>query len=175
MLTNRVGQHIEDAVQVLFLDDVGRADLLVGHIFKSLDASSCRCNRSLQTLAPINMMKSSHLAFLISPLAPVVFWVLLTNDLQVLGQACLIAYAGMIFFALPLYRLVVKRWRISLSSSLICSCAVGFLTWVATVIIYNHLYTDDLFSPSLAALLGVFLFILFGSISGIAFWLLHPA
>ena len=126
-------------------------------------------------LASTNIMKSVRLAFLLSPLTPVVFWALLTNDFQVIGQASLIAYAGTIFFALPLYRLVVKRWRISLSSSLICSCVVGFLTWGATFIIYNRLYNDDLFTSSLTALLGFFLFILFGGISGIAFWLLHPA
>ena len=76
-------------------------------------------------------------------------------------------------FAVSLYLLVVKYWRVSLISSCLGGGITGFLTWISTYLSYTAIWNDDLFNADLSAALGFLVFICLGAVAGFVFWLMH--
>ncbi|PRF98135.1 hypothetical protein [Burkholderia ambifaria] len=119
------------------------------------------------------MHRIPFLAFALSALVPGLLWSYFTGDPTSLKYSIPVAYFGTAVFAIPLYLLVVKYWRVSLISSCLGGGITGFLTWISTYLIYTSIWNDDLFKANLSAALGFLAFICLGPVAGFVFWLMH--
>jgi hypothetical protein len=119
------------------------------------------------------MRQIPFISFALAALVPGLLWSYFTGDLSSLKYAIPIAYFGTVVFAIPLYLLVEKYWRVFLFSSSLGGGMTGLLTWVVTYLVYNAIWNDDLFKAGLSAALVFLAFVCFGAVAGFVFWLMR--
>ena len=103
-------------------------------------------------------------AFLIAPLTPGMLWALYGGPLIFLF-AVPVGYMGALF-ALPLYLLVRRFWRVSLLSSIAGGLIAGALAGIAFTV-WNGPFELSAWYAG-----GVILFALFGIVAGATFYLI---